>query len=138
MTISFWFYEKEENLLILWRFPSDFIPQNFVHWLHKRFCSLCAFLECLRAPNELKSYDLKPTPKHLQLLRANQQFSWDQRARKYSMKQTFSNLVWVVLSNWIFWHSLIWRNFFRLHVHLIDWLIDLKSFISVPDMSSIH
>ena len=27
--------------------------------------------------------------------------------------QTFSNPVWIVLSNWIFWHSLIWRNFFR-------------------------
>ena len=27
--------------------------------------------------------------------------------------QGFSNPAWIVLSNWIFWHSLIWRNFFR-------------------------
>ena len=26
--------------------------------------------------------------------------------------QGFSNPVWIVLSNWIFWHSLIWRIFF--------------------------
>ena len=27
--------------------------------------------------------------------------------------QTFSNPVWIVRSNWIFWHSLIWWNFVR-------------------------